>query len=456
MTTSQSLLDRLNVEFGDGARRTSSDDAGVLAWSTTGFDLLWREAGTDTALRRAWNKRKGQKAKPLVLLSPSLDGSRVRVCGPQHDRPIRELAVEPVLNLLQDVAGRHFNEAGQTLAREFIRLEEAAIPGLRVKEFLTPHFVRERLRGSKPKLEEAIADVTPADSREWRTLFRKLGYSEARQRRGYLLRDDTEAPIAVVHPSNDPESFGQLTRDGKLPEGVLLDDCDRYGAEWGVLAAGGRYRLFQRRPESGAAGGQYLEIDAHDLTQESRYCLGLLSPQSLQSEGWLEEWAREARDFGEELRRGLEDRLIRDVLPSIAQGLAEFLESEGIDPGEPDQLERIGEAALTLVFRFMFLLHVEARGFLPVNSPMYHRHSATNLARECHEALVSIPGDKKSTDIWDDLRTLVRMIRTGNQNAGVPAYNGQLFAADGFPGSELLEQASITNAKLAPALDAIA
>ena len=356
-----------------------------------------------------------------------------------------------------EARAQHFNDAGRNLVREFIRLEEAAIPGLRVKELLTPHFVKQRLQGRRPQLEEALADVTPADSREWRSLFRRLGYSSERlPLRGHLLRDGHEAPVAVVHPSSNPDSFGQLTLDGALPEGVLLSDCERNGADWGILAAGGRYRLFQRRPESGAAGGQYLEIDAHDLTRASRYCLGLLSPQSLQEHGWLEGWAREARDFGEELRKGLEDRLIRNVLPSIARGLGEHLESEGIDPGEQEQLKRIGEAALTLVFRFMFLLHVEARGYLPVNSPVYSRHSATSLARECHEALTSKPGDNTSTRVWDDLRTLVRMIRKGDNNASVPAYNGQLFAADGFPGSEFLEQASITNAHLAPALDAIA
>ena len=192
------------------------------------------------------------------------------------------------------------------------------------------------------------------------------------------------------------------------------------------------------------------------MTKESRYCLGLLSPQSLREQGWLEEWARDARDFGEELRKGLEDRLIRNVLPSIARGIGEHLESEGIDPGRPENLEHIGEAALTLVFRFMFLLHVEARGYLPVNSPVYSRRSATSLARECHEALTAGPTDKTSTRNWDDLHTLVGMIRKGDNDAGVPAYNGQLFAADGFPGSELLEKAAITNVHLAPALDAIA
>ena len=142
MTTARSLLDRLTAELGDAARWTSSKGADALTWTTTGFDLLWREAGSDTELRRTWTERKGQGPRPLVLLSPSPDESRVRVCGPQHPRPIRELPFEPVLNLLQDAAERHFNEAGQTLARELMRLEEAAIPGLRVKELLTPHFVR--------------------------------------------------------------------------------------------------------------------------------------------------------------------------------------------------------------------------------------------------------------------------------------------------------------------------
>ena len=38
----------------------------------------------------------------------------------------------------------------------------------------------------------------------------------------------------------------------------------------------------------------------------------------------------------------------------------------------------------------------------------------------------------------------------------MPAYNGSLFAPDGFPGSVLLERAEITDVHLAPALAAIA
>ena len=132
----------------------------------------------------------------------------------------------------------------------------------------------------------------------------------------------------------------------------------------------------------------------------------------------------------------------------------EYLESQGADLSDRDLLRQIEEAALTLVFRFMFLLHTEARGYLPIGSAAYRPHSARQLSDDSRLALSQL--SRRSTQRWDRLRTLVRMVRTGDRSAGVPAYNGSLFAAVGFPGSALLEQAEIADAYLAPALASIA
>ena len=453
MTEPAAYPARLASLFGEGDAWTDPDAVAATAWETPAFDLLWRPEGGDATLRRTWQERRGRSVKPLVLLAPARDSARVCVCGPTRPRPVRELPADRVLALLERAASLPFNEAASMLTWEFSRLEESALPGLRVKELLTPHFVRERLPSSRERLEETIAGVT-GDAADWRALFLGLGYRiDQLPRRGYLLRDAGGAPLVVVHPSTDPGAFGRLTPDGALPEGRLLADCERQGAGWGVLAAGGRYRLFQRRPATGAAGGQYLEIAASELEPRSRFCLGLLAPPSLAEDGWLADWAREARDFGEKLREGLERRLIEPVLPAIARGLGEWLESQGLDPGEPEQSQRISEATLTLVFRFIFLLHVEARGYLPVDKPRYRSHSATALAEDCRDDSIDA---SPSTQYWDRLRTLVGMIRNGDKGAGVPPYNGHLFAAKDFPGSELLEEAAITNDRLAPALTAIA
>ena len=149
----------------------------------------------------------------------------------------------------------------------------------------------------------------------------------------------------------------------------------------------------------------------------------------------------------------MEERLIRVSLPNIARGLSEHFKSQGADLDDPKLLHSIQEAALTLVFRVMFLLHVEARGYLPISSAAYYPHSALQISKDSLLSPSSL--GSKSTQRWDRLRTLTRMIRTGEPSLGVPAYNGSLFAEDGFPGSNLLEHADIADRYLAPALAAI-
>ena len=456
-TAGNSLTAELEAAFGSGRPWASPSGSPATIWESTAYHLMWAAGpSTETVLRRLWEERKGRQAFAVILLAPSDDPSKIRVIGPQDARPMRELPAGRVLALLEKSRGFVVREAASFLAREFRRLEEFVVPGLRVKDLLTPHFVRERLRWpvNEQRLNAAVEHVALNGHLTWRSLFEKLGYRiEQLSHRGYLLRYNN-APVAIVHPHSDPSLFSRLTRNGELPEGMVLADCEQHGASWAVLAAGSRYRLFQRRPPVGAATGQYIEIDTGELERKDRVYLGLFAPESLREGGWLAGWIAEAKDFGEELRKGLEERLIKDALPNIARGLGEYLESQGADLNEREQLRQIEEGALTLVFRFMFLLHTEARGHLPMGSAAYRPHSARQLAEDSRLAVSSL--SSKSTQRWDRLRTLVRMVRSGDQSAGVPAYNGSLFATDGFPGGQLLERSEIVDTYLAPALASIA
>ena len=451
---------RLEAVFGTGRSWALQAGASATVWETPAYHLLWFDGvASEAELRRLWEARKGRQAYPVVLLAPSDDDSKVRISGPQDARPVRELPAGRVLDLLEASRSLAAREAASFLAREFSRLEEAVVPGLRVKELLTPHFLRVRLRrdDNERRLSSAVEGMGPVSGAAWRALFQGMGYQvEQLPQRGYLLRHDN-APVAVVHPHRDPSQFSRLTDNGELPEGMVLADCGQHGAHWGILAASGRYRLFQRRPPVGPATGQHVEIDTSELERKDRLYLGLLAPESLKENGWLTGWVVDAKDFGEKLRKGLEERLIKDALPNIARGLGQWLESQGADLDEREQLRHlrhIEEAALTLVFRFMFLLHTEARGYLPIGSTAYRPHSARQLAEDSRLAQASY--SRKATQRWDRLRTLVRMVRTGDRSAGVPAYNGKLFDAAGFPGSELLERAAIADIHLVPALAAIA
>ena len=71
----------------------------------------------------------------------------------------------------------------RSLAREFSRLEEAVVPGLRVKNLLTPHFMRERLRRpiNEQRLSSAVEGIASTGSIAWRSLFQGMGYQASRE-----------------------------------------------------------------------------------------------------------------------------------------------------------------------------------------------------------------------------------------------------------------------------------
>ena len=259
---------RLEAVFGPGRDSRPSQSASATAWESPTYHLLWSDrAHSESALRRLWEARKGLQAFAVVALAPSDDSSKVLVAGSQYARPVRELPNERVIDLLEKSRGLAPREAAAFLTREFSRLEEAVVPGLRVKDLLTPHFLRERLPQSANArhLAGTVKAVTRSQRLSWRSLFQALGYQvQSLPQRGYLLRVDN-APVAVVHALADPSLFSRLTINGELPEGMVIADCEKQGAHWGVLAAGTRYRLFQRKPPVGPATGQYLEIDLAEL-----------------------------------------------------------------------------------------------------------------------------------------------------------------------------------------------
>ena len=427
-----------------------SDGVEVMACGTT---------LSEGELRRSHSDRRGRRTATVVTLCPSLSDAKVRVAGPIEPLAVRDLDRGKVVGIIEQARTMSQHRSAVFIEKELRRLEESVVPGVRVKDLLTPYFVRERLlEGLQNKDWLAQQAKSPNISRRatWRTVLTGLGYKiKQLPGQGYLLTHN-DSRVAVVHPKRSVEQFSRIDDSGKLPEGELLLACRREGTAWGLMACGLTFRLFEIEPDIGSAASRFLEIDLSDVPEEQQRVLGILSPAALAPTGGrFKDWVLEARQFGEDLRQGLETRLRDDAMPLLAKGLGRYLEQrEAVDLSDRDELARIEEAVLTLVFRFMFLLHVEARDYLPVASPKYRIFSATELARDCHTDLAKL--DVQSTQLWDRLTTLIRMMRNGLSDAGVPQYNGSLFAEDGFPGSGLLERASITDDHLAPALWAIA
>lgn len=447
---------QIQSKLGPGTSWQAEQDQVATAWPLQSFDLIWTaDSGKDSNLRALWHARSKGGAQPVIIVAPSTQQDWVRVLGPQDPQtPIRTVPLATLLQIVEESRSLPRRQAAAVLVSEFLRLDESGIPGLGIRGLLTKHFVQDRLRKSENWSFLSSNATNISSKRGWQENIKSLGYQLERTTTGYLLRHKEE-PIAVLHAYSDPSMFSHASEQGTLPEGAVLAECEHFGASWGILATTQRFRLFQNNPPIGAASGRYLELDLHRFSANDIAYAGILAPDSLRRGGRFHQWIDESLAFGQELKEGIERRLRDEALPNIARGLGNYLQSnEGADLSKPEILREIEAAALTFIFRFIFVLYAEAAGFLPLESAAYRPHGATELAASARRDLPRL--DRRSTQFWDRLTTLVRMVRTGNKATGVSAYNGSLFAASGFPGSEILERAHVTDDYVAPALTTIA
>ena len=436
-----------------GSKDGGSADGVPQSRVVNGIEFGQATAADERKLRASWKKRQGGGATPLLLIvdDPDEEG-RVRVLGPQRDGPLRRVRAEALFELVRSTSDLGRVEAIRRLSEELERLDAEGVPGLIVRSLGTRHLYSTRLQaGDRWEELSALAEEVP--SAGWREALEALGYELAElPRRGYLAKWKGK-PVLVIHPHRSGEEFARLDEAGRLPEGALLTACEEWGAPYGMLAAGPRMRLLRAAGDDGGAATSYLELDAAKLEPDDRPLLALFAPAYL-AEGGFDEVLRDARDYGAELRLNLDRALREQVLPVLGLELGHWAESDGRDLNDDAVRAELEAATLTFVFRALFLLYAESAGYLPMENHTYVQRSLTRIAERAAEELDS--ADPLSTSLWRDIGSLVEAMRTGQTAWGVPAYNGALFALDGFDGAEILEVASIPDSALAPALVALA
>lgn len=164
----------------------------------------------------------------------------------------------------------------------------------------------------------------------------------------------------------------------------------------------------------------------------------------------------EGRLYEDRVSKNLGQRVFDDVFPSLAAALlasdaqAQFDASGGATHA---YLAELREGCLVLLYRLLFIFYAEDRRLLPILDTRYSPYSLSKLRDDVADARESgATLSKRVCGYWDRLSNLFDLIAQGDDEVGMPAYNGGLFERIRAP---ILARVRVPDAKLAPAIDAL-
>lgn len=426
-------------------------------------------------VRDLWQERWNKQPSPVLLVAawPTDAPERAILCGPLGDDPsivVRDIAQA------ERLARRALAEPSRAFAIQFITAALAevddALPGLRNEGLLSSHELRVGVPARKDWAEasERASEMLGCSDRE---LVRAMGYDIDRKGEIAVLRttdgDEVRAVAVFLDRSERPDA-PSAKFDHRTPVDMALLHARREGLRWVLAVRGSTLRLYSAST-SGAAGQRgrtetFLELDLALLeTQNAGYLTLLFAADALAEGGTFDEVASASRDFTTQLSERLRDQVYEHTVPRLAAAIA------ARNQGAPDKeaLDGVYHAALTILFRLLFIAYAEDRRLLPYDTSEGYR--AASLKAIAHELSAAknegrplgfddpfaastpdAPGG--SSDLWARCRTLFKAVEGGHTRWGIPAYGGGLFTKDSAEG-KLLDDLELTDAEFGPALMAL-
>jgi hypothetical protein len=162
----------------------------------------------------------------------------------------------------------------------------------------------------------------------------------------------------------------------------------------------------------------------------------------------LEQAIADSRGFEARVTKDLANLVFGTVFPDLAEALAQADPQQAVT--SQTYRDELREAALTWLYRLLFVLYAEDRDLLPTRK---RRDGLRAMRVEVAHAIdAATPLSTARSNYDGDLRALWRQIDEGDEGIGLPPYNGGLFRADR---SSLLERALLPDRAFAPLLDAL-
>jgi len=212
--------------------------------------------------------------------------------------------------------------------------------------------------------------------------------------------------------------------------------------QWGVLTNGRKWRLYGTNDYETQT---YYEVDLPELLERGdlemfKYFYVFFQPEAFhESTGTTfhdEVWA-ESETASQELGENLQDNVFT-ALRVLGRGFVETNNDLKIDPDNQEALDELKEQSLVFLYRLMFVLYAEARRLIhpedrAAQDEYDQNFSLDELRLDIHDTIGEVDEDFEdefsdySTTMWSRLEDLFQLIDEGEEDLGIPPYNGGLF-----------------------------
>lgn len=421
---------------------------------------------TSGKLLDIWKGRRAGRAAPVllaVLFSADKGGGGAALCGPSGENPPTYLQMDQGLveRLCREALTQPNRHAVLQFLSQALPSLETELPGIHNEGLVALH---ELLYGTASHYDwDEIKDkaATAANERgidlltaldfkvdELDNLTCLLRSGDRRTALAVMLRD-TESPEAGL------ERFNHLS-----PVSYALAKADSEGLPWVVLVQGNRLRLYATAVDVGVGRRgrteTFIECQPSLLSDKDLPYLWLLySADALAEGGSLHNILNESKYFAGKLAERLRERVYEEVVPTLAEGIVMTRKLKR--PG-PKELALTYEMALTVLFRLLFIAYAEDRDLLPWRSNEAYR--VRSLKRRAQELAGFVANDTPIApgySHWEEVSQLWHAVAKGQQEWGVPAYNGGLFSTDAVvsPAGAEIAKLKLPNATFEVALRAL-
>lgn len=255
--------------------------------------------------------------------------------------------------------------------------------------------------------------------------------------------DAEEAPLVhMVHSSADFDlrDKNNRTHANKSPHDMLQQFLNTSQHSWAILINGRKIRILRDFFHSITKG--FIEFDIEGIFEtanteqfrilyrmmhNSRF-IGQYEKQKEEEEPQiclLEKFHALSRETGVKVGDNLRKQ-VRIAIETLGNGFAENINPDNFDDTKE---KKFYSETLNIIYRLLFLLFAEQKGWLPVKNDIYARTYSINALRERAER--ADYSHDNNEDLWEGLKVTFRLVTKGytfpNGDA-INAFGGQLFS----------------------------